>query len=152
MVDCKEVSLALFWIALQETCKINILFYIHLWRSCPKIPNAFIYYTMPLFWCGKFQNTYQYKVAQFSCTVLIIPSEEQTQQYSLEDRTVQSLLKFTTRLVACFSKTIGLPMGRRGQCKPPALSIKFRTWASLNCLWVALTPYEVRRRKLFRVV
>jgi hypothetical protein len=74
---------------------------------------------------------------------------EQTLQYSPEDRTGQWLLNFTASLVACFSRTIGLLAGWRGQCKLVAFSIKFPMPASLNCLWVILLLHEVRWRKLF---
>jgi hypothetical protein len=94
---------------------------------------------------------------KFHITILILYlysplySLRATQQCSLEDRASQWLLKFITSLVACFSKTIGQPKGWRGEHKQLAFSIKFCKRASLNCLWVILAPYEVRRRKLFNM-
>jgi hypothetical protein len=39
-----------------------------------------------------------------------------------------------------------------GLGKLPGFSIKICIQESMNCMWVILTPHEVRRRKLFRIV
>jgi hypothetical protein len=127
LVECKMVFLLLIWIVLEETCKINIFFYMPLWRGC----TQHLYCIMPWIWFGRFQNTNTKSHITVLTLYLYSPlysCAEQTQKYRLEDQTGQWLLKSTASLVAC----------QCGQCKLPALSIRSawgQDWTACESFW-----------------
>jgi hypothetical protein len=89
LVDHKLLSVVLLWLALQETCKINILSYTPLWRGCVRFPT--LLYAAS---CCRFgvvglkivtNESLTSQSLHFACILLFISQVEQIPQYSLED-------------------------------------------------------------------